>query len=195
MNLTGGDDTKQVKRGWTKQHYITLFIVLAIILVSVIIYLLRAELGNVEAYGYLGVFIICFLSSATLIIPVPGWGVNFVTGAILNPVIVGLMVGLAEPIGELICYMAGYTGKVAMENRQFYSRGLNWMRRRASLVLFVLSAIPNPFFDFAGAAAGAMRYPLWKYLLIVFVGKTIKGMLLAFAGYFTLRFLLQFLIG
>lgn len=195
MNLTGGDDTKQVKRGWTKQHYITLFIVLAIILVSVIIYLLRAELGNVEAYGYLGVFIICFLSSATLIIPVPGWGVNFVTGAILNPVIVGLMVGLAEPIGELICYMAGYTGKVAMENRQFYSRGLNWMRRRASLVLFVLSAIPNPFFDFAGAAAGAMRYPLWKYLLIVFVGKTIKGMMLAFAGYFTLRFLLQFLIG
>jgi membrane protein DedA with SNARE-associated domain len=60
-------------------------------------------------------------------------------------------------------------------------------------LLFTLSAIPNPFFDFAGAIAGAIYYPLWKFLLFCWAGKTIKGLMVAFAGAWGLRFILHWL--
>jgi len=91
--------------------------------------------------------------------------------------------------------MAGYSGRTSMENRRFYVKLKDWMKRRGSLVLFLFACVPNPTFDLAGAAAGALRYPFWKYLLMLFLGKTVKGLFIAFAGYWTMRLLLQFLIG
>ena len=198
LNPATEEGTKQARRfAWTRRHYVSLSIVAAILLFSVAIYFTGSLMSNVEAYGYLGVFLICVIASAVIIVPVPAIAVVFGMGAILNPWLVGLMVGLAEPIGELTAYMAGYSGRVAMENRRSYVRLMDWMRRRGSLVLFFFAAIPNPFYltQFVGAAAGVLRYPLWKYLMILFLGKTAKGLLVAFAGYWTLRLLLRFLIG
>lgn len=194
LNTTEG--TNQVKRfSWTRQHRLSLLVISAFIIISIAIYFLSGLLGDVEAYGYLGVFLISVMASAVIIIPIPAIAVVFGLGAVLNPWLVGLMAGLGEPIGELTAYMAGYSGRVAMENRGFYVRLSNWMERRGSLVLFLFSAIPNWFFDIVGVAAGALRYPLWKYLLVVFLGKTLKGWLVAFAGYWTLRLLLQHFVG
>lgn len=190
------EGTSQASRfAWTRKHYVSLSIILAIVVFSVAIYFSGALLSEAEAYGYLGVFLICAVASAVLIVPIPAIAVVFGMGAILNPWLVGLMVGLAEPIGELTAYMAGYSGRVGMENRKSYARLMDWMRRRGSVVLFFFAAIPNPFFDLAGAAAGVLRYPLWKYLVVLFLGKTAKGLMVAFAGYWTLRLLLRFLVG
>ena len=198
LNSATEEGARQARRfAWTRRHYVSLSIIAAIVVFSVAIYFSAALLSNVEAYGYLGVFLICVIASAVIIVPIPAIAVVFGMGAILNPWLVGLMVGLAEPIGELTAYMAGYSGRIAMENRKFYGRLMNWMRRRGSLVLFFFAAIPNPFYltKLAGAAAGVLRYPLWKYLMILFLGKTAKGLLVAFAGYWTLRLLLRFLVG
>jgi uncharacterized membrane protein YdjX (TVP38/TMEM64 family) len=67
-----------------------------------------------------------------------------------------------------------------------------WMKRRGSIVIFVLAFVPNPLFDLAGAAAGALRYPIWKFLLVCFLGKTPKSILVAFAGAWTLDWVLEF---
>jgi len=196
LNPATEEGTTQAKRfAWTRQHYVSLSIIATILVFSVAIYFSAALLSDIEAYGYLGVFLICVIASAVLIVPIPAIAVVFGMGAILNPWLVGLMVGLAEPIGELTAYMAGYSGRAAMENRKFYARFMNWMRRRGSVVLFLFAAIPNPFYDLAGAAAGALRYPLWKYLMVLFFAKTAKGLLVALAGYWTLRLLLESLIG
>lgn len=190
------EGNSQVKRpSWAREHYITLLVILAFIVFSIAIYFLSSLLGDVEAYGYLGVFLISVMASAVIVVPIPAIAVVFGLGAVLNPWLVGLMSGLGEPIGELTAYMAGYSGRVALENRGFYVRLSKWMERRGSLVLFLFSAIPNWFFDLAGIAAGAMRYPLWKYLLVVFLGKLLKGWLVAFAGYWTLRLLLHYFVG
>ena len=183
-------------RRWTKQHWISLLIILGIAVVFVIVFFISKALGDAWLYGYFGIFLISLMASATLIIPIPALPVVFVMGAILNPWLVGLMVGLAEPIGELTGYMAGYSGKVALQkNRRFYGRLEDWMHRRGPLVLFGFSALPNPFTDVAGVAAGAIRYPIWKFLMWMLVGKMFKGLLVAFAGYWTLRLLVQSLIG
>ena len=196
MSLEIAEGSNQADRlSWTRKHRLSLLVIAAFIIISIAIYFLSGLLGDVEAYGYLGVFLISVMASAVIVIPIPAIAVVFGLGAVLNPWLVGLMAGLGEPIGELTAYMAGYSGRVAMENRGFYMRLANWMERRGSLVLFLFSAIPNWFFDIVGVAAGALRYPLWKYLLVVFLGKTLKGWLIAFAGYWTLRLLLQHFVG
>lgn len=195
-NLAGEEVAQPAnRRRWTRQHWVSLLIIVAILIIFLTIYILSQALDDAWIYGYLGAFVISLMASAVVIIPVPGLPVVFLLGAILNPFIVGLMVGLAEPIGELTGYMAGYSGRITLENRKSYTRLQDWMKRRGTLVLFGFSSIPNPVFDAAGIAAGALRYPLWKFLLVLFLGKTIKGTLVALAGYWSLRLLLGFLIG
>ena len=47
---------------------------------------------------------------------------------------------------------------------------------------FVLAVIPNPLFDIAGITAGVIRFPVWKFLLTAWAGKTLKAILFAGAG-------------
>jgi membrane protein YqaA with SNARE-associated domain len=44
--------------------------------------------------------------------------------------------------------------------------------------LLVLSAVPNPVFEFAGITAGAVRMNFWRFLLAVGIRKTIRVILL-----------------
>jgi len=39
-----------------------------------------------------------------------------------------------------------------------------------------------PLFDVAGIVAGALGYPLWKFLLIAWPGKSLKYVILVLAG-------------
>ena len=96
---------------------------------------------------------------------------------LLNPVIVGIVAGIGQTLGEMTGYMAGYSGQGLVNRSKTYDRVEGWMKRNefmGELVVFVLALIPNPFFDAAGMAAGALRFPVWKYLLAAGAGKVIK---------------------
>ena len=62
-----------------------------------------------------------------------------------------------------------------------------------AMILFVLSAVLNPFFYPAAIAAGALRFGAKKYMAICWAGKTIKGMTVAYVSYWGLRGLLRML--
>ena len=178
--------------GWLsgKEKYLAILAILATLGIAVAIIYYWGAVSNLENYGYGGAFVISLLGSATLIVPVPALAVIFALGGVLKyPFLVGIVVGVAEPIGELTGYMAGRGGRLALKNRQgaLYSKMQGWMKRRGSLVLFLFSAIPNPIFDLAGAAAGALHYPISKFLLVCWAGKTVKGLGIAYAGYWGLR--------
>jgi membrane protein YqaA with SNARE-associated domain len=64
-----------------------------------------------------------------------------------------------------------------------FARWVDWlMARWGFLTLLVLSAVPNPFFEFAGVTAGAVRMNFWTFLLAVGIGKTIRVILLVIIG-------------
>jgi len=150
--------------------------------ITLAIVLFRDELARFEHYGYPGVFLISLLGNATVILPAPSLAVVFGMGGVLNPFLVGLVAGVGEALGELTGYLAGYGGQAVVEDWQMSDRLERWMRRNGSATIFVLSAIPNPFFDLAGIAAGALRFPLERFLLSCWVGKTIKTTFFAFVG-------------
>jgi len=93
--------------------------------------------------------------------------------------------------------MTGYGGGAALASvkhakvRAIYSRLSRWMERRGSLVLFIFSSVINPFFYPIAITAGATRFGLKKYILICIVGKTIKGITVAAAGYWGLGSILR----
>ncbi len=134
-----------------------------------------AALGN---YGYVGVFIISALSSATLFIPAPGWAVVIAMSTILNPVYVGLVAGIGSAFGELTGYMVG-DGALDIAGRKKYEKFLTLIKKNDAIAILVFSFLPNPFFDIAGIAAGAAKVPVWRYMLFCAVGRSLRYVLLA----------------
>ena len=125
------------------------------------------------------------ISSATLFMPVPGLAITTLVGSLLNPVVVGVVAGIGQTVGEMTGYMAGYSGQGLVDRTKAYERVEGWMRQNqlvGLLVVFGLALIPNPLFDATGMAAGALRFPVWKYLTAAGVGKVLKNILFAFAG-------------
>lgn len=153
-----------------------------VIAISVGIAFYGDRLSRLGAYGYPGLFLLNLLASATLILPAPGLALAFAAGAALNPWLVGLAVGSGSTLGELTGYLAGFSGRGAIEDDPQYARIHGWMTRFGLWVIFVLSMVPNPLFDVAGIASGVMKIPVWKFLAVTWVGKVIKSTLVALAG-------------
>lgn len=166
--------------------------VLAVIGITVYIYSIRDRVEEFTQYGYFGIFLIMLLANATVILPAPGVAVVFAMGSVFNPLGVAFAAGLGGTIGEMTGYLAGFSGQAVVENTQIYNRILPWIQKHGAWVILVLSAIPNPFFDIAGIAAGVAKIPLWKFLLACWVGQTIKMALFAYAGYYSIDWIANF---
>jgi len=179
--MTTGERECAVSRVWQRyrSHLVALLVSVAI---TALIVAFRRQLGALAGYGYAGVFLIGLLGNATVILPVPSLAVVFAGGGVLNPLIVGLVAGLGEPLGEMTGYMAGYGGSAVVEDRERFKGVQQWMERRGFLTILVLAAIPNPLFDLAGISAGMLHYPVTKFLLACWIGKTTKALAIAYLG-------------
>jgi uncharacterized membrane protein YdjX (TVP38/TMEM64 family) len=158
---------------------------LVVILTTLVVLLFRDRLVQYERYGYLGVFVTTLAGSATVVLPVPGLAVVYLAGSLWNPVAVGLVAGLGDALGEATGYLAGYAGQGLVEELGLYKRFERWMRRNGFLTILFLSAIPNPFFDLAGLAAGASGFSGRRFFLAAWIGKTVKDVAFALAGYYS----------
>ena len=105
--------------------------------------------------------------------------------------IVGLVGGVAQALGELTGYMAGYSSQTWVDENPTYDRLAKWVQQRGLLTIAALAAIPNPAFDVAGIAAGALRLPLWKFLVGCNIGGIVKNTIVALAGYYGIEVLLR----
>ena len=98
-------------------------------------------------------------------------------------------------LAESTAYLAGAVSRGVAEERPMPLAGRfgRWLRRAAGWVdwlmarygfatLLVLSAIPNPLFEFAGITAGAVRMKFWRFLLAVAIGKTTRVIILVIVG-------------
>lgn len=147
---------------------------------------------ELETVGYPGVWVFSFISSASIIVPVPGLatvclGASDLVG--LNPILVGVIAGSAEALGELTGYLAGVGGRDAMSRRRWYPRVKGWLERHGSKIIFVMAIVPNPTFDILGIAAGSIGFPLRRFLLVTFLAKSIKSVGLGYACFYSIAWL------
>lgn len=174
-------------------EYLLVAALLAFALALVVLYFaLGLGTDDLEELGYPGLFGIALLRSASVVIPMPGGGITFAAGGLLDgkwgipgPVLVGLTVGVAESFGEFTGYGAGLGGSRMLEERAVYQRVKGWIQRRAFLTVFAMSMTPSPLFDIAGLAAGATRVPIRIFYPAMLIGKIIRGIAVATAGYYS----------
>ena len=145
------------------------------------------RIGNL---GYLGIFFVQMMNSATILLPAPGHAFTFTIANSLNPLIIGVIGGLGAGIGELTGYLLGASGRHVLTSGRWYARFDTIANRWALPAIFTIAALPLPF-DIAGVWAGAARYPVWKFLALVTAGKIIKVTLIAGAGYYSVPYLLR----
>jgi membrane protein YqaA with SNARE-associated domain len=154
------------------------------------------NLDRLKDWGYLGVFFIAMAGSATIVLPTPSSVAIFGGAIVLDPflgipapIMVGLVAGLGDAIGEFSGYGLGYAGTDLLRQRAIYRTFEGWMHRNGVLTIFFLSTFPNPFFDLVGAAAGGARMPPHRFFLSCLAGKIVKDLILAYGGSFSFSFL------
>lgn len=180
---------RDYRRAWLKQHWKQVLSLVLVIAFSIFLVLNRGMVAQFRGYGYLGVFLISLISSATIIVPVPGMILVAAMGTVLNPWLIGIISGIGATIGETTGYFLGYGGRAVVRDNQTYEVMVGWMRRWGGWTLFVLALLPNPLFDVAGIVAGVLKYPLWKYYIFGGAGRIPKHIFYAFAGNLGLHWL------
>ncbi|MBC8029038.1 MAG: VTT domain-containing protein [Pyrinomonadaceae bacterium] len=179
---------------WLNNRYVhislTLLILLAMAAAGVALWRGAISVEWLASFGYRGIFVFSLINSVS---PVAGPSqiATFLVASRLNPLLVGVAGGVGGTIGELSGYVFGYSFRASLsdESQRKFERFGNWRfirvsRERSFLPLFLLASIPNPFFDPVSALAGSLRIPLAKYFVPVLMGRTLRHVIIAYAGYY-----------
>lgn len=170
------------KKGWLKTRFFPLLTLLLVLAISVALFFFGRNpelITELEGYGYFGAFLISLIGNASILLPgivlpiLTGLGVVFYPASgLFGLVMVGVAGGVGAAIGEMVGYMAGYSGRGIVENNKLYWRLAGWVKRWGALAIFIFALFPL-FFDLVGLAAGVLRFPLWKFVLVCWLGRTI----------------------
>jgi uncharacterized membrane protein YdjX (TVP38/TMEM64 family) len=139
-----------------------------------------------QSYGYVGIFLINLISSASIVLPLPGSAFVFALGAVIDPLFVGIAAGAGAAIGETTGYLLGIGGGKLIRmkwNKQVEKIEKLFAKYGGFVILFLFAATPLPD-DIAGVVAGVLKYPVKKYFIAVLMGKIALSVALAYGGYF-----------
>ena len=148
--------------------------------------------GGVELirrWGYLGVFVFAVIGSASMFIPVPGAAAGITLGLLLEripyvplpqPVVVGVIVAAGSAMGELTGYSTGVGGRAVIGNSRIGRLLVALMRRHGTLTVFAVGAVPNPFIDVGGIAAGVAGMTMRRFVTVMFLAKCVNYITIAY---------------
>jgi membrane protein YqaA with SNARE-associated domain len=143
----------------------------------------------VSRFGYVGVFVFAVIGSASMFIPVPGAAAGITLGLLLDPipyvplpqpVVVGVIVAAGSAIGELTGYSTGVGGRGVIGNSRIGRLMVQLMRRHGTLTVFCVGAVPNPFIDVGGIAAGVAGMRMQRFVTVMFLAKCVNYITIAY---------------
>ena len=146
-------------------------------------------------FSYLGVFIISFIGSISVVFPIPYTIVIYLLGTVLNPFFVAVSGGLGSALGEFSGYALGYYGRavVSEERRRKMDYMVKLFDRYGPVAIFLFALTPLPD-DLLFIPLGVMRYTFWKAFIPALLGKTLMTFILAYSGQQSIE-LIQVLFG
>ena len=170
-----------------KLNILRFLALLFVILISVVALKYSSEIEKFKAYGYPGIILITLLANSTVFFPAPGVAIVFGMGSVLNPFFVALVASLGGALGEISGYLAGFSSQAIIDRMDIYQKVEPIIEKYGGIAVIFFAAIPNPFFDLAGIAAGGLKMPMSRFLLCCWIGEFIKMLGFSFAGYYSLN--------
>ncbi len=170
--------------------FISGIFIIAVAAVSILVFCRRDILVYDDKYGYLGVFILCFVCNATVFAPAPSLIVAVTAAQTLQPLPVILLGASGTTLGEMVGYFSGKVGRAFIQKD---GRITYWIIRHGAIAVFLFAFMPLPLFDLAGIACGYSKTKWHTFMLFCFLGKLLKMTVYVLGGIYAknyLRFLL-----
>lgn len=154
------------------------------LLVIVLSFFLQEKLLEFRSFGLFGIFLINFFGSATIFFPAPAIVSVVAGGGVYHPLAVAFLSALGAALGDMSGFLLGYSGKhiIVKEEKTWYVMVRKYFKRFGSLAVLLFAFIPNPFFDIIGIVAGAFAYSPYRFFALLFLGRFLRDIILAYAG-------------
>ena len=156
------------------------------IVLSVAFYAYRDFFREASSLGLFGLFIINFVSSATFFVSAPAFLTIITGGNLYSPVLVAVVAALGACLGDMLGFAFGHSGRKLTKKKLDRHKAVRFLEkhfhRHGALIIFLLAIIPNPFFDAIGILAGVVNYPVFRFFVIMLVGRFIRYWALAQVG-------------
>lgn len=167
------------------------FIVLSLVSIG-LIFLLKDYVKLFDEQTFVGLFFLNLINSSGFIfwgipITIPGLAITFAAGAILNPIMVGIVAGLGSAIGEIPTYFLGGIGKDFAQETEIFKKLKIFVETRGGAAIFLGASVPNPLFDFIGIVSGIIGVPLNKFIAALVLGRIVRGLIVSSLGHFILK--------
>lgn len=156
-----------------------LFLVSTVLLL-VITAALLPYIDDIGVWGYVAAFVITALSSATVVMPSPGFAAVLLMAKDLNWLLLGISAGIGGTLGEMTAYYVGTHGTDTLEGHKSYEWFQKGMRKLGGPIILISALVPLLPVDVAGLVAGAVRYPIVKFLIYLAIGKVVMTATLMF---------------
>lgn len=163
------------------RHNLTFLAAILIVIASIAF---QRELGKFESLGLIGIFLINFFASATVLLPAPGIASVLVGGTIYHPLLVAVSSSIGAAAGDLVGFILGHTGKLLFYKKHHTTFLIvrDIFHTYGGIVIFLMAFIPNPFFDAVGILAGFVHYSSIRFFILVFGGRLFRNIILAFTA-------------
>jgi len=156
------------------------------ILLSAIFFFYRDYLKDASTLGFLGLFVVNFISSATFFVSAPAFLTIITGGNLYSPILVAIVASLGACLGDMLGFAFGHSGRKLTKKKLDRHKTIRFLEkhfhRHGVLIIFMLAIIPNPFFDAIGILAGVLNYPPLKFFMIMLIGRFIRYWALAQVG-------------
>jgi len=136
-------------------------------------------------YGYFGIFVISFIGTASIIVPVPYTLIIFalsLTGK-WNPLLLTIAGGVGSALGEFSGYALGYFGRriISKERQEKMTYLVKLFDRYGPLAIFAFALTPLPD-DLLFIPLGILKYKFYKAFIPALIGKTLMILILVYFG-------------
>jgi len=156
-----------------------------LVVLNIAVYFAPVDYGAFTSFAYLGAFIVCFLANALIAIPIPYIPIVAHIGATAEmPWLVIALGALASVLGESVAFLAGRAEEGLVSEHPIYRRVHRVAERPllAGAMLFAFAVPPNPIFDIAGLAAGAVGVRYRVFFIAVFAARLIRLAVIVWLG-------------
>lgn len=138
--------------------------------------------GNI---GYIGIFIISFLGSILIFIPVPYFPI-LITSALnkeLDPNIIALSATIGAVMAKSSIFIASYYGRnlLSSKTKSKIMPLQNFLAKYGGLAAFIAALLPIPD-DLVYIPLGIAKYSIKKFVAFTFAGKMLYGLLIVWGA-------------